>query len=66
MSNLTIRIDGTSKEVPEGTPVRELLQDHAPEVRKKAIAASINGRQVDLFYPVLSKPWKSFVIALLI
>ena len=48
MSNLQIRIDGVSKEVPEGTPVRDLLQDQPSEVRKKALAARLNDREVDL------------------
>src|ERR1041384_6954758 len=48
MSNLQIRIEGVSKEVPEGTPVRDLLQDQPSEVRKKALAAKLNDREVDL------------------
>jgi len=48
MSNLQIHIDGVLKEVPEGTPVRDLLQDQPSEVRKKALAAKLNDREVDL------------------
>src|SRR5687767_8513346 len=50
MSALTIRLDGISKEVPAGTTVRDLLRDQPHEVRKKALAAFFNGRQVDLSY----------------
>lgn len=50
MSTLSIRIDGTSKEVPAGTTLEEILKDQSPEVRKKAIAASLNGRAVDLSF----------------
>lgn len=48
MSDLTIRIDGVSKEVPDKTSIKELLQEQPQEVRKKAIAAQLNGRLVDL------------------
>ena len=50
MPNLKIRIGDISKEVPQGTPVTDLLQDQKPEVRTQALAASVNGRAVDLSY----------------
>ncbi|MCI0606800.1 threonine--tRNA ligase [bacterium] len=62
MSNLTIRIDGTSKEVPDGTPVRELLQDQPSEVRKKAIAASFNGIAVDLSHQLRESGDLKFIL----
>jgi len=63
MSMLTIIIDGVSKEVPEGTLVRDLLQDQPSEVRKKALAAVVNGREVDLSCPLKESGEVKFILA---
>jgi threonyl-tRNA synthetase len=52
MSTVNIRIDGVSKEVPSGTPVREILKEQSPDVRQIAVAALLNGREVDLSHPL--------------
>jgi threonyl-tRNA synthetase len=62
MSNLTISINGVSKEVPIGTSVRELLKDQPPEVRETALAAKINGKQVDLSHALKESGEIKFVL----
>lgn len=61
MSNITIRIDGVSKEVPEGIEIRELLKEQKPEVRNDALAARFNGKLVDLSYKLAASGDLSFV-----
>src|SRR5215813_7437367 len=62
MPNLTIRIDGVSKEVPDKTSIKDLLQEQPQEVRKKAIAALWNGRPVDLSHKLNESGDLSFVL----
>lgn len=61
-SNLTIRIDGVSKEVPPGTPILELLKEQKPDVREAALAARINGRLVDLSHSLQESGDLNFVL----
>jgi threonyl-tRNA synthetase len=62
MDNLNIRIGDQSVEIAEGTPVRDLLKDQPAEVRKKALAASINGRQVDLSHKLMESGEVRFIL----
>ncbi len=62
MSILTIRIDGVSKQVPEQTAIKDLLQEQKPEVRKNAIAARINERLVDLSHRLKESGDLSFIL----
>ena len=62
MSTLTIRVDGISREIPAGTPVSQLLEDQSTEVRKKALAASMNGREVDLSYKLQESGDLKFIL----
>ena len=50
MPEINININGVSKQVPAGTLVSELLKDQQEEVRKDALAAKFNGKEVDLSY----------------
>lgn len=59
---LTIVIDDISKEVPEGTPVVELLKEQPKKTQKETLAAKINGRQVDLSHPLRESGKLSFVL----
>src|SRR5262249_32213765 len=59
--NLTVRLEGVSKEVPSGTPISELLKDAKPEVRSSAIAAKLNGKLVDLSHKLSEGGDVSFV-----
>lgn len=54
MSDVTITLpDGSTREVPRGTSVREFARAALPQsVVKKAIAAMVDGRLVDLTAPV--------------
>lgn len=47
---INININGASKQVPPGTTVSELLKDQPDEVRKEALAAKFNGKEVDLSF----------------
>jgi threonyl-tRNA synthetase len=62
MPNLTVRLEGVSKEVPSGTPISELLKDAKPEVRASAIAAKLNGTLVDLSHKLSEGGDLSFVL----
>ncbi len=62
MPDINITINGVSKPVPEGTAVSELLKDQPEEVRKEALAAKINGRQVDLSYRLSESGDLSFIL----
>jgi threonyl-tRNA synthetase len=59
---LSIVIDGVSKEVPEGTPVLELLEDQPKKIQKSAIAAKINGKLVDLSHILCDSAQISFIL----
>lgn len=61
MIMLIIVIDGVSKEVPEGTPVSELLKEQSRKAQKEAIAAKFNGREVDLSHPLRQSGELSFI-----
>jgi len=50
MPEINININGVSKQVPAGTSVSELLKDQPDEVRKEALAAKFNGKEVDLSF----------------
>lgn len=62
MSTLNIRVNGISREIPAGTPVREILQDQSPELRQQAIAATINGREVDLSHRLQESGEVRFIV----
>lgn len=47
---INININEVSKQVPPGTTVSELLKDQPDEVRKEALAAKFNGKEVDLSF----------------
>jgi len=54
MSTITITLpDGSQRSVPSGTPVREFAASVLPQgVMKKALAAEVAGRLVDLAFPL--------------
>ena len=54
MSTITITLpDGSQRSVPQGTPVREFASGVLPQgVMKKALAAVVDGRMVDLTFPL--------------
>ncbi len=53
MSQITITLpDGSTRQVPPGTPLREIAQDIAPRLADAALAAKVDDRLVDLTYPL--------------
>jgi threonyl-tRNA synthetase len=53
MSDLTITLpDGSTRSVPAGTPVREVAAGISPRLAKAALAATVDGRLVDLTFPL--------------
>src|SRR5687767_9015909 len=54
MSVITITLpDGSQRSVPSGTPVREFAASTLPQsVMKKALAAMVDDRMVDLTFPI--------------
>ncbi len=53
MSDVNITLpDGSSRSVPAGTPVREVAAGISPRLAKAALAAFVDGRLVDLTYPL--------------
>ena len=53
MSSVNITLpDGSSRTVPAGTPVREVAAAISPRLAKAALAAVVDGRLVDLTYPL--------------
>jgi len=54
LSPITVTLpDGSQRSVPAGTPVREFAQSALPQsVMKKALAAEVDGRLVDLSFPL--------------
>jgi threonyl-tRNA synthetase len=62
MANVKIRIDGTDREIAEGTPISELLKGQSQEIQKQAIAAKFNGRPVDLAYRLNESGEVSFLL----
>src|SRR5262245_11909203 len=49
--NITLP-DGSSRPVPAGTPVREIAEGISPNLARAALAAVVDGRLVDLTYPL--------------
>src|SRR6266704_962110 len=53
MSQVTVTLpDGSSRSVPAGTPVRDVAAGISPGLAKAALAALVNGKFVDLTYPL--------------
>jgi threonyl-tRNA synthetase len=53
MSQITVTLpDGTSRAVPAGTTVRDVAGAISPGLAKAALAAVVDGKLVDLVYPV--------------
>ena len=46
--------DGSRKEMPSGLTVKEIAEQIAPGLARRALAAKVDGVQVDLSYPVSS------------
>ena len=49
--NITLP-DGSSRSVPAGTPVRAIAEAISPRLAKAALAATVDGRLVDLTFPL--------------
>src|SRR5262245_15907985 len=49
--NITLP-DGSNRTVPAGTPVREIADGISPNLRRAALAAVVDGKLVDLAYPL--------------
>jgi len=53
MSEVLVTLpDGSSRAVPAGAPVRRVAEDISPGLAKAALAGSVDGRLVDLTYPL--------------
>src|SRR5213593_116453 len=53
MSQVTVTLpDGSSRTVPAGTPVRGVAEEISPNLAKAALAAVVDGKLVDLSYPL--------------
>src|SRR5436190_7775601 len=53
MSQVTVTLpDGSSRTVPAGTPVRGVAEEISPNLAKAALAGVVDGKLVDLTYPV--------------
>src|SRR6187399_2038886 len=53
MSQVTVTLpDGSSRSVGAGTPVRDVAEGISPRLAKAALAATVDGRLVDLTYPL--------------
>src|SRR5437870_12090562 len=53
MSQVSITLpDGSSRSVPAGTPVRDVAEGISPNLARAAVAAVVDGRLVDLSYPL--------------
>src|SRR5262245_22024598 len=53
MSEITVTLpDGSSRSVPAGTPVRDVAAAISPGLAKAALAGMVDGRMVDLSYPL--------------
>jgi len=51
VNKVTVRLpDGTVREYPRGTTVREVAQDLGGRIAQEALVARVNGRLVDLFF----------------
>jgi len=53
MSDVNVTLpDGSSRSVPAGTPVRDVASGISPRLAKASLAAVVDGRLVDLAYPL--------------
>jgi len=53
MSQVTVTLpDGSHRTVPTGTPVRDVAAEISPGLAKAALAGIVEGRLVDLSYPI--------------
>src|SRR4051794_34523959 len=53
MSQVTVTLpDGSSRSIAAGTPVRDVAEGISPRLAKAALAATVDGRLVDLAYPL--------------
>jgi threonyl-tRNA synthetase len=53
MSSVNITLpDGSSRSLPAGTPVRDVASGISPRLAKASLAAVVDGRLVDLTYPL--------------
>jgi len=53
MSEISVTLpDGSSRHVPAGTPVRDVAAAISPRLAAASLAAVVNGRPVDLSYPL--------------
>src|SRR2546422_5450726 len=53
MNQVTVTLpDGSSRTVPAGTPVRGVAEEISPNLARAAVAAVVDGRLVDLSYPL--------------
>jgi len=44
--------DGSVKEFAQGTKIEEIAESISPGLRKKAVAAKVNGKMVDIYFPL--------------
>src|SRR3954452_683962 len=53
MSHVTVTLpDGSSRSVAAGTPVRDVAEGISPRLAKAALPATVDGRLVDLAFPL--------------
>jgi threonyl-tRNA synthetase len=53
MSEITVTLpDGSSRTLPAGSPVRDVAEGISPRLAQAALAAVVDGRLVDLTYPL--------------
>src|ERR1700730_18240055 len=53
MSQVTVTLpDGSSRTVPAGTPLRDVAVEISPGLARAALAGIVDGRLVDLSYPI--------------
>src|SRR3954454_8779588 len=53
MNQVTVTLpDGSQRTLPSGSPVRDVAEGISPRLAKAALAATVDGRMVDLSYPL--------------
>ena len=53
MNQVTVTLpDGSTRQLPTGTPVRQVAEDISPRLAKAALAAAVGDRMVDLTHPL--------------
>lgn len=53
MNQVTVTLpDGSTRQLPSGTPVRQVAEDISPRLAKAALAAAVGDRLVDLTHPL--------------